>query len=370
MSGTNGPKLYESLSYTVVVRLQGDQDMVDLAILEVSGVAVEVPPLRYGAVDRSAPAVVERCWAIGFPRFKERARNPKPLRLSAQVDGEIPTGENLDQQLLTLRVRNSPRPLPSGAVHESEWAGMSGATVFSGENVIVGVITEHHLPEGESALTVVPITALDLLADVTEWWKLLGVDHQRFVRLPDRDPSSIDAALLNDDELFVLAYIMTDPQATTRGAWLYTLHQQITFRGYTDSQATFMLAGLEDKGIIKHVDVSTEDDRLGKRKSTSPAYKITSEGRRFIKQNNERIPSIKSVYKYEIKLYGSKKYNQNFLDHIKDLPFVQGQTSFRIDDDKTLCSIVLFAYRPINREDIEHIASIHKTKIYSFKEET
>ena len=48
---------------------------------------------------------------------------------------------------------------------------MSGATVFSGNNIIVGVITEHHLPEGESALTVVPITALDLLqAEATKWW--------------------------------------------------------------------------------------------------------------------------------------------------------------------------------------------------------
>src|SRR5437588_5672247 len=137
-----------------VVRLQGDKDIVDLAVLEVSDVAVDVPSLRYGAVDRSVPAVVEQCWAVGFPRFKERVHDPKPLRLSAQVDGEIPTGENLDQPLLTLRVRNSPRPLPSGSVHESERVGMSVATVFSGNNVIVGVITEHHLPEGESALSV------------------------------------------------------------------------------------------------------------------------------------------------------------------------------------------------------------------------
>ena len=176
-----------------VVRLQGDKDIVDLAVLEVSGVVVDIPPLRYGAVDRSAPAVVERCWAVGFPRFKERVHDPKPLRLSAQVNGEIPTGENLDQPLLTLQVRSSPRLLPSSAVRESEWAGMSGATVFSGNNIIMGVITEHHLPEGESALTVVPITALDLLpeAEATKWWKLLGVDHQALVHLPGEAPSSL-----------------------------------------------------------------------------------------------------------------------------------------------------------------------------------
>src|SRR6266567_3701271 len=39
--------------YPAVVRLQGDKDTVDLAVLEVSDVAVDVPPLRYGVVDRS-----------------------------------------------------------------------------------------------------------------------------------------------------------------------------------------------------------------------------------------------------------------------------------------------------------------------------
>src|SRR6266566_1223598 len=38
-----------------VVLLQGDEDIVDLAVLEVSDVVVNVPLLRYGAVDRSAP---------------------------------------------------------------------------------------------------------------------------------------------------------------------------------------------------------------------------------------------------------------------------------------------------------------------------
>lgn len=176
-----------------VVCLQGNEDIADLAVLEVSDVVVGVPPLRYGVVDRSAQAVVERCSAVGFPRFKERAHDPKPLRLSVQVDGEIPTGENLDQPLLTLRVRNSPRPLPGSAVRESEWEGISGAAVFSGNNILMGVITEHSPPEGESALTVVPITAIDLLpeAEAAKWWQLLGVDHQALVRLPDGALSSL-----------------------------------------------------------------------------------------------------------------------------------------------------------------------------------
>src|SRR5437588_13133819 len=47
-----------------VVHLKGDEDIVDLAVLEVSGMVVDVPPLRYGEVVRSAPAVVERCRAV------------------------------------------------------------------------------------------------------------------------------------------------------------------------------------------------------------------------------------------------------------------------------------------------------------------
>jgi WD40 repeat protein len=179
-------RIHGTEEYPAVVHLQGNEDKVDLAILEVPDVVVDVPPLRYGAVDQSAAAMVEGCWAVGFPRFKEREHDPKPLRLSAQVNGEIPTGSNLDQPLLTLQVKGSPRPLSGSVTRESEWAGMSGAPVFSGNNIIVGVITEHHLPEGESALTLVPITAIDLLpkAEAMEWWKRLGVDHQALVRLP------------------------------------------------------------------------------------------------------------------------------------------------------------------------------------------
>ena len=172
------------------VLLQGNKD-IDLALLEVSNLEVDAPPHHYGEVDQSVRALVDRCWAIGFPQFMERTDENGLWRDSAQVDGKIPTGDHLKsaslkQPLLTLRVQSSPRSLPSGPVPKSEWAGISGATVLSGDDIIVGVITEHHLPEGESALTVVPITAIDLLpeAEATKWWESLGVDRQAFVRVP------------------------------------------------------------------------------------------------------------------------------------------------------------------------------------------
>ena len=57
---------------------------------------------------------------------------------------------------------------------------MSGAVVFAadahdGEQAAVGVISAHHPPEGESALTVVPVTAVADLAAAAEWWQQLGV---------------------------------------------------------------------------------------------------------------------------------------------------------------------------------------------------
>jgi hypothetical protein len=172
--------------YAATVRLQGDRDTLDLALLEVAGKSVRVPTFAYAAISRSEAGEVQDCWAVGFPRFKEGAHDPAPLRPSVQVSGTIPLGENLDQQLLTLLVTRTPRPILGTAVPESEWAGMSGAVVFAGRTTIIGVITEHHLPEGESALTVVPITALDQLpaADAQRWWTALTVNRAAFLCLP------------------------------------------------------------------------------------------------------------------------------------------------------------------------------------------
>lgn len=168
--------------YPAVVRLQADKDKVDLAVLEVSDVEVEVPELHYGKVDQDVSGIVKECRAIGFPWFKKRDDKPGAPRFSLQIDGEIPTGENLGQPFLTLQVGNkNPQSRPS----KSEWAGISGAVVFSSGDILVGVITEHHRPEGESALTVVPITAIKLLPDAMKWWQLLGVHRRTFLSLPN-----------------------------------------------------------------------------------------------------------------------------------------------------------------------------------------
>jgi hypothetical protein len=86
---------------------------------------------------------------------------------------------------------------------------MSGAVVFAaddrdGEQAAVGVISAHHPPEGQSALTVVPITAAADLAAAVQWWQQLGVagpgslpvlPRQRAQPGPGQDRARPDAAL-------------------------------------------------------------------------------------------------------------------------------------------------------------------------------
>jgi tetratricopeptide (TPR) repeat protein len=84
---------------------------------------------------------------------------------------------------MTLQTGYTPRALTGDEEDRSVWQGMSGAVVFAGQ-VVVGVITEHHLPEGDSTLTVVPVTAIRGLPDEAEWWRLLGVRPAGLVRLP------------------------------------------------------------------------------------------------------------------------------------------------------------------------------------------
>jgi tetratricopeptide (TPR) repeat protein len=164
------------------IRLQADPDVADLALLEIRD-GIEVPVCRYGSVDRTSLTWVENCAAVGFPSFKERkgANEQKPSRDSVQVEGRIPTAENLGRARLTLRVDTAPEAPTDPA--KSAWSGMSGAAVFANE-VVVGVVTEHHAPEGPSSLVVVPITAVDTLPDANAWWRLLRTKPFELLSLP------------------------------------------------------------------------------------------------------------------------------------------------------------------------------------------
>ena len=155
---------------------------LDLAVVQITDQAFSGPmPVGFASIDRGSPDTVDGCWAVGFPRFKERARGTgdSPLRDTAHVHGSIAPGANRISESLELSVTATPRSLPATRLSESEWEGMSGAVVLAKVapygDLAVGVVTEHALPEGESTLTVIPITAVNALEDAPNWWELLSV---------------------------------------------------------------------------------------------------------------------------------------------------------------------------------------------------
>jgi len=163
-----------------VVLACDEPSWVDLALLEISDprFGEHLLPVTFARVDRDSPAPVTGCWAVGFPRFGETG----PVlpggsrRETWQVSGHILPGGKRRAGLLSLQVTSNPSASPPG----SAWEGMSGAVVFAAdahddEQAAVGVISTHHRPEGESALTVVPITAVAELAAAAKWWRQFGV---------------------------------------------------------------------------------------------------------------------------------------------------------------------------------------------------
>src|SRR5580700_3101690 len=165
------------------VVLAGDESSrVDLALLEISDSRFGelLPPVGFARVDRDSAAPVPGCWAVGFPRFGEAGPvlAEGSRRETWHVRGDILPGGKLRSGLLSLQVTSTPQPLPA-SLAGSEWEGMSGAVVFAagandGDQAAVGVISTHYRPEGESALTVVPITAAADLTAAAQWWQQLG----------------------------------------------------------------------------------------------------------------------------------------------------------------------------------------------------
>ncbi len=172
------------VEYRAEVRCRGRPgELSDLALIEIvdPGFDHELAAVPYADVDRTASETIESCWAVGFPAFKERSRHDttRPsLRDTVQVDGRIAPGTNRESGLLGLDVTQTPRSLPTGALLDTPWQGMSGAVVFARHpdrgSVAVGVVSEHALAEGESSLTVAPISAVTGLDDAARWWELLG----------------------------------------------------------------------------------------------------------------------------------------------------------------------------------------------------
>ncbi|MEV5205665.1 serine protease [Streptomyces sp. NPDC053720] len=184
--------------HQAAVGYDGRSDGLDLAVLRVND-ALEVPgTMGIARVNRATPVLLDHCWAVGFPRFIQR-RNifGRRLRDTVQITGVIAPASRAVSGLLRLQVTDT----PSGVREGSQWQGLSGAVVFASDrhhgDLAVGLVIEHGLDEGPSALTVLPFTAIDDLGQEqrTRVWELLGASMDALPVLP-RTQDQQDAGTL------------------------------------------------------------------------------------------------------------------------------------------------------------------------------
>jgi len=203
---------------TVDSRFVGEVDGrgPDLALLEIDDPAFGpgLPPIGLAVVDRDSASgePVERCHAVGYPWFAE---TPSRIAVRDTVDalGIVPVLSKLAAGLLNVQVSVAPQELPprETALAASPWSGMSGAPVFAA-GYLLGVVTEHAPREGPSAITAVPLTALQAdvahpgwgsgVADPAAWWARLGVEGtgglQRLPAPPPPQPAPPYRATLRE----------------------------------------------------------------------------------------------------------------------------------------------------------------------------
>lgn len=175
----------------------------DLALIQVDDPRFEpnLPPVGLAQVNRDSPTgePVSGCHAVGYPWFAETP-SPTAIRDSVDALGVVPVLSKLARGLLSVQVSSSPRTLPPGEIPlgESEWSGMSGAPVLA-DGLLLGVVIEHAPREGQSAITAVPLTALEAdprypawgpgVSDPAAWWSRLGVSGRADLRLLPAGPS-------------------------------------------------------------------------------------------------------------------------------------------------------------------------------------
>jgi WD40 repeat protein len=169
-----------------------------VALIEITGGTFDVPAMGLAAVTRDRPAgdPVERCHVLGYPKFMERdsADGRGRFRETADALGQVLVLSQLVGGLLSVEVSSSPEPLPAAQVvlGDSPWAGISGGPLVT-DGFLLGVVTEHALRAGPSAITAVPLTALERdpkhphwgpgVDNPGAWWSRMGVSGTQGLRL-------------------------------------------------------------------------------------------------------------------------------------------------------------------------------------------
>ncbi|HET9895635.1 MAG TPA: effector-associated domain EAD1-containing protein [Streptosporangiaceae bacterium] len=198
----------------------------DLALVEIDDYRIDLEPIELAVIDRDSlnAAPVRDCHAIGYPWFAE---TPSPTAVRETVDavGYVPVLSGLAKGMLTVQVTDSPQPLPpaGSSLRQSQWAGMSGAPVVA-SGCLLGVVNEHAPRQGQSAITAVPLSAIEPndaepgwgsgVPNPVEWWVRLGVAGEASVRrLPedsDSDGRTGTTVILTDAERRQLLTALSD----------------------------------------------------------------------------------------------------------------------------------------------------------------
>ena len=179
-------------------RFVGAEPGPDLALVEIDDYRIDTEPIELAVIDRDSlnAEPVRDCHAIGYPWFAEKP-SPTAVRETVDAVGYVPVLSGLARGLLTVQVTDAPRPLPPAGQHlgQSQWSGMSGAPVVA-SGCLIGVVIEHAPRAGSSAITAVPLSALEPIPaepgwgpgvpNAAEWWLRLGVTDRAGVRqLPE-----------------------------------------------------------------------------------------------------------------------------------------------------------------------------------------
>lgn len=165
-----------------------DSDLAVLHIVPPAAAPAVVEPVHFGRIADDRHGVIG-VHAAGFPLWKRRLRpDGTVFRELHQADGTVAALSNLRAGTLELTVAPSGADPDPGA---SPWAGMSGAAVWV-RSRIIGVIAEHHRPEGAGRLTAVRLDhALSELdgADREQLARLLAVSDTAALPLACPGPS-------------------------------------------------------------------------------------------------------------------------------------------------------------------------------------
>ncbi|MGW3729512.1 S1 family peptidase, partial [Streptomyces sp. NPDC000851] len=184
-----------------------------------SGSPRPAPDTRFGSFVTAQPD--QEVEAIGFPRLQKYASR----RDQEQFTGLLSpvTGAVSGTYEFTS---STPLPGPAPDTGSSQWAGMSGAAVFSA-GLLVGVVRSDRRPLAGTRLTATPVSALladeafrQAMSEATGWDQLLEpVELSRFLQspYPHRDLRSV-ASLLRADAQTV-AFHGREAEDTYLDAW-------------------------------------------------------------------------------------------------------------------------------------------------------